>query len=350
VHAMRAPIVIAILLCTTASRADEPPHAPITVAAYNEPPFTIRQPDGSFTGIAIELMRMVAAELGTTATVRYVPVEDLTSGKLPDDVVAAVNVTEKINQRFELTHAFYSTGLSIAIAETTKESFVSVLARVFSGTFLWVLIGTVILLGTVGLLMYWVERRPVPQKTTEQQAMSKALFWAFEPVIGYKASQHQTRGGRVLGTVWGLCGVVLVSGLTATLASQLTAQKLAPSVRGPDDLPHSRVGIVEHTAGVRYADRRGLRHRRFPNLDAALSALDRGDVDAVLDDAPNLLYFATTTHPKIRVLPGTFLNHGIAFGLQHGSPLRPDINRAMLKVTSSDAWRSLLVTYLGSAE
>jgi polar amino acid transport system substrate-binding protein len=344
-------MVIAVILgCSLVARADAPPPISVVVRAGGEPPFTIKQADGTWSGIGVELIRQVATELGTTIVVREAPVEQLTSGTAPDDVVAVLNVSEKMNARFDLTHAFVSTGLAIAVQETPKESFVAVIARVFSGTFLWVLIGTVVLLGAVGLLMFWVEKRPPPQKTAEQQAMSKALFWAFEPVIGYKASQHQTRAGRVLGTVWGLCGVVLVSGLTATLASQLTAQKLAPSVRGPDDLPRVRVGVVDHTAGPRYADRRGFRRRTFVDLDQALSALDRGEVDAVVDDAPNLQFFATTTHPKIRVLPGTFLNHGIAFGLRPNSPLRSEFNRAMLKVTNSDAWRSVLAGYLGSAD
>ena len=140
-----------------------------------------------------------------------------------------------------------------------------------------------------------------------------------------------------------------MSGLTATLASQLTAQKLAPTVRGPDDLPRVRVAVIEHTASVRFADRRGLRRRTFAELDQALAALERGEVDAVIEDAPNLQYFANTSHPHIRVLPGTFLNHGYAFGLRPDSSLRHDFNRAMLKVTNSDAC-SLLANYLGSAD
>jgi ABC-type amino acid transport substrate-binding protein len=348
---MRA-LLIAIAVCGSipAARADAPPR-PLTVATHDDPPFQIKNADGSWTGIAIEMLRLIATELGTTIEVRDVPRATMTTGALPDvDIVATLNVSERMNGRYELTHAFYSTGLAIAVSDTGKESVLDVLARVFSGTFVWVLIGTVVLLAAVGLLMWWIEKRPVASKSAEQQAMSKALFWAFEPVIGYKASQHSTHAGRVLGTIWGLCGVVLVSGLTATLASQLTAQKLSPAVRGPDDLPRVRVAVVEHTAGVRFTDRRGLRRRTFVDLDQALSALDRGEVDAVIEDAPNLLYFAQTSHPRARVLPGTFLNHGYSFGLRADSPIRRDFNRAMLKVTNGDAWRSLLASYLGSAD
>lgn len=327
------------------------PLPPLVVATHDEPPSQIHNADGSWSGISIDLLRLVAGELGTTIVVRDTPREQIVGGPLPDaDVVATLAVGERMNSRYELSHAFQSSGLAIAVPEVPRESTFDILARIFSGTFLWVLIGTVVLLGAVGLLMWWIERRPVPPAPPEKQALSKALFWAFEPVIGYKASQHSTRAGRILGTLWGVCGVVLVSGLTASLASQLTAHRLAPSVRGPDDLPRVRVAIVDHTRGVRYCDRRGIRRRAFRTLEAALAALEHGEVDAVVDDAPDLSYAQQNSHPHIHVLPGTFMNAGAAFGLRPDSPLRHDFNRALLKVTASDAWRSVVASYLGQAE
>jgi polar amino acid transport system substrate-binding protein len=159
-----------------------------------------------------------------------------------------------------------------------------------------------------------------------------------------------THAGRVIGTVWGLFGVVLVSGLTATLASQLTAHQLAPTVHGPDDLPKVRVAVVEHTAGVRYTDRHGIKRKTFPDVDQALTALDRDEVDVVINDAPSLAYAGENAHPHIRVLPGTFLNHGYAFGMRPDAPYRHELNRALLKVTSDDAFRSLIAHYLGQAD
>src|SRR5258708_1825852 len=195
---MRSIVIAVALCCSFVARADAP--RTLTVACHDDPPFTMKQADGAWSGIGIELLRMIATELGATISIHESSRTEMTTGALPDvDIVAALNVTEKMNARYELSHAFYNTGLAIAVPETTKESVLGVLGRVFSGTFLWILIGTVILLATVGMLMWWIERRPVTAKTAEQQAMSKALFWAFEPVIGYKASQHPTRARRVLG-------------------------------------------------------------------------------------------------------------------------------------------------------
>jgi ABC-type amino acid transport substrate-binding protein len=318
---------------------------------HDDPPFVIKQANGEFTGISVGLLRLVATEMNAKLEIRDVPREEIVGGPLPDvDVVATLNVSEKMNARYELSHGFYSTGLSIAVPETPKESWVRIVARIFSGTFLWILIGVVVLLLAVGMLMWWIEKRPVQPLPKEKAALSKALFWAFEPVIGYKASQHSTRAGRVLGTIWGLFGVVLVSGLTANLAAQLTAQRLAPTVRGPEDLPRVRVGVVVHTAGRKFCDRRGIHRNEYENLDLALSALERHELDAVVADLPDLTYQTQAAHAHVQVLAGTFANHNYAFGLQPDSPIRKEFNTALLKVTYGDQWPSLLAQFLGRAD
>jgi ABC-type amino acid transport substrate-binding protein len=255
-----------------------------------------------------------------------------------------------MNARYDLSHAFYATGLSIAVHEPKKESVLGMVGRIFSGTFVLVVVGVFGALTLVGLLMYWFEKRHVEPLPKEKQALSKALFWAFEPVIGYKASQHATRAGRVLGTIWGLFGVVMVSGLTANLAAQLTARRLDTSIHGPQDLPRVRVGVIEHTAGRKFCDRRGIARTEYATLEDSLLALDAGKVDAVVDDTPNIQYAMKGAHPHSVILPGAFAMHGYAFGLMPDSTLRKEFNVALLKVTNGDSWPSVLASYLGKAD
>jgi ABC-type amino acid transport substrate-binding protein len=338
-------VICLLLLCGVAYAGENK----LVVGTHDLPPLMIKQQDGTWTGISIELLKIIGAELGKELEFRDLPVDELVAGTNKEvDVSVSFNVNAKNDLKFDLTHAFYSTGLAIAVAEP-KNTVWAQFARVFSGRALWLVAGGLLLLTVVGLLMYWLEKRPIPAATPEKAALSKALFWAFEPVIGYKSSQHATRAGRILGTIWGLFGVVFISGLTANLASQFTVQKLATAIRGPDDLPRARLAVIYKSAGVRYADRRGLRRTVFDDVDAALAALERGEVDCVVEDLPILAYGAGHGHPKTRVLPGTFENHGYAFGLRIDSPYRRDINRALLKAIASDDWRALLASYLGPA-
>ncbi|HEY0252989.1 MAG TPA: transporter substrate-binding domain-containing protein, partial [Kofleriaceae bacterium] len=227
---------------------------------------------------------------------------------------------------------------------------VRMVARAFTGEFLLILVGVLFLLTLVGLLMWRLEKREVQPLPKERAALSKALFCAFEPVIGYKASQHTTRAGRVLGTVWGLFGVVLVSGLTANLAAQLTLRNQQTGVRSVADLPRYKIGMVEHTSTGRFFDRRGIQRHEFPSLEAALTALEAGTLDAVVDDEINLRYALKTTHDRLALLPGTFWPHSSAFGLKPDSPLRKDLNAAIVKTLNTDTWAALMASYLGKVD
>ena len=154
----------------------------------------------------------------------------------------------------------------------------------------------------------------------------------------------------MLGTVWGLFGVVMVSGLTANLAAQLTARRLDVSVHGPADLPRVRVGVMAHTLGRKFCDRRGIPRTEYPTLEEALVALENGKLDAVVTDAPDIQYALRGAHPHLVIVPGTFGAAYSTFGLVPGSPLRREFNAALIKVTSSDLWPSVLATYLGKAD
>jgi ABC-type amino acid transport substrate-binding protein len=339
-----------LVLVMVPVRAGADPGRVLHAGMHDDPPFVIKK-GSEWTGISVELLRSVATEMGATLEIKDVTREQIVTGPLPDvDVVATLVVAEKMNGRYDLSHAFYSTGLSIAVPEPKKESVLAMVGRIFSGVFVLILMGVFAVLTLVGLLMYWFEKRHVEPLPKEKQALSKALFWAFEPVIGYKASQHATRAGRVLGTVWGLFGVVMVSGLTANLAAQLTARRMDTSIHGPGDLSRVSVGVVAHTAGRKFCDHRGIVRTEYATLEDALVGIETGKVDAVVDDTPNIQYMLKGAHPHVVILPGTFAMHGYAFGFMPDGTLRKEFNAALLKVTYGDSWSSILASYLGKAD
>ncbi len=334
------------------SDIDAPP-SPIpprlVVGTHPIPPFVIENPDGSWSGISIDLVRQVAAQLGTQVEIKKLTIEQLVGANEPEiDVTASVNVTANTDKKWDLTHAFYSTGLAIAVPPERETSTWATLSRMFTSTFALTLIGVLILLVGVGYVMWWLERRAADKPGDKD--LAKAMFWAFEPVIGYKSSQHRSRGGRLLGTAWGLFGLVFVTGLTANLSARLTVDRLDVSVQGPDDLGGRVVGTVQKSLALKFCERRGLRFEVYPDAEAALGALDAGAVDAVVYEAPILAYGIKTKHRKLRLLPGTFSNHGYAFGLRKGASWRVPFNQALLTVAASDDFSGVIARYLGQSE
>jgi ABC-type amino acid transport substrate-binding protein len=168
--------------------------------------------------------------------------------------------------------------------------------------------------------------------------------------VGYGDKSPVTVAGRLIALVWMFAAILVISSLTASIASALTVNQLSAAVSGPDDLPKVKVGTVEPSAGLRYLQRRSIPAHGYPDARAAMTALDAGAVDAVVYEAPILEWLAHgELADRVRVLPGTFDNHGYGFGMPEGSALREPLNRALLAYIASDEWPALLARYLGGA-
>jgi ABC-type amino acid transport substrate-binding protein len=328
----------------TAPKSDK-----LIVGTHPVAPFIIKGEDGTWSGISIDLWKTLADQLGLEYEIRELPVEDLTSGKHTElDVVVSLNITAKSEGVYDMTHAFYSTGLAIAVTQS-KRTWTQQLGRILSPTFLKLLGGVAGLLILAGLLMWRIERRRNPAVFGGRDGWLSGIMWSVEAVIGYADPGHQTRAGRVLQIFWALFGLLLISGLTAQLSSQLTVGELEAKVNGPDDLPKVKVGTVKPSQGARYCERRGLVCKGYDDADAALTGLEKGEVAAIVYEAPILQYFATSKHQQVKVLPGTFDNHGYGFALKIGSPIYRKLDLALLTYTASEAWSAQMANYLGAA-
>jgi ABC-type amino acid transport substrate-binding protein len=354
---VRKPWLVTLLVLIIGSRSARAAPSPdstlpqkLVVGTHEIAPFVIKHADGTWSGISIDLVRRVASELGVAVEIRGLTLDRMLAADSPDiDITASVNVTVNTDRKWSLSHAFHSTGLAIAVPQAAKASVWDTLGRVFSGTFVLTVVCVLVLLVLAGLAMWWLESR-AKEQSKQGKELSRAMYWAFEPVIGYKASQHNSRGGRLLGTLWGLFGLVFVTGLTANLSSRLTIDRLDTNVRSIEDLGTRKIGTVIKSLAERQCERRGLRFESYPDAVAALTALERGEVEAVVYEAPILAYHLRERFTKLKLIPGTFANHGYAFGLRKGAPWRDAFNAALLEVSSSDDFASAMARYIGRAE
>ena len=344
------PIAV-VLIFGMAGAAAQPAPAPtkLVVGTHEIAPFVIKNADGSWSGISIDLWKQVAEATGLAYEIRELPIDVLVSGHPSADVVVSLNITEKNEESYDLTHAFFHTGLGIATRKAGGDSVWSTLAKLATARALLALTGLIALLLGAGVLMWLIERRQNPDEFGGRDGWLQGLFWSVEAVIGYGDPTHKTRGGRVLGILWAFFGILLVAGVTAHLASSMTLDRLEGKVGGPDDLPKVRVGAVKPSSGFRYLERRGIVPAHvYPDVEQALAGLAAGELDAVVFEAPILRYQQRRAFAdRVVVLPGTFDNHGYGFGLTAGSPHRELIDRAVLRISGSDAFRGLLTTYLG---
>ena len=354
VPASAAPRVLAKAPAAPAALDPAPPPAQkkLVVGTHPIPPFVVKGDDGSWSGISIELWKRVAEKANLAYEIREVPIPALLEPDPALDVIVSLNVSVQAEQKLDLTHAFYSTGLAIAVVPKEPSTFSS-LKQIFTRGFAGTIALTFVVLTFFGLLMWLAERRRNDAQFGGGvvKGIANGFWWSAVTMttVGYGDKSPVTFFGRAVALFWMFAGVFAISMFTASISSALTVNQLESGVRGPSDLGKVSVGTVEPSGGARYLKRRDVAFKGYPNATEALKALERHEIEAVVYEAPILQHLQRTAFEKVTILPGTFDNHGYAFGLRSGSPVRESINLTLLEIIASNAWSELLARYVGNA-
>jgi ABC-type amino acid transport substrate-binding protein len=350
-------LLLALIACLAVPQLGlaETPQKTLTVGVKVAPPFVIKQPDGSFSGLSIELWQRVAERLGAdyqfTETSLNGLLTGLQEGRL-DASVAATTVTAEREELVDFSHPFHTTGLTIAVPAKNSGLW-AVVKRLLSWEFFvacGALVGVLLL---VGFLLWLAERHKNQEMFggTKAQGIGASFWWAAVTMttVGYGDKAPTTFVGRIVGLVWMFAAIIIISSFTAAIATSLTVGQLSSSVSSVSDLSSVRVDTVSGSASAASLRERGIGFNASASLTDALNRLAQGQADAVVYDQPIVKYHIMRDYPgALRVLPNTFERQDYAIALPEGSEWREPINHALLEVIASESWRTTLAKYLGS--
>lgn len=88
----------------------------------------------------------------------------------------------------------------------------------------------------------------------------------------------------------------------------------------------------------------------FASLDDALTALEDGDIEAVIHDAPILRYAVREGDHDVDISNGVLIRDDYAFAFPEGSALREQVNLALLSILFEPVWQDIRRRYLGQFE
>jgi ABC-type amino acid transport substrate-binding protein len=329
----------------------------LTIATRHVPPFSIKQDDGSWHGISIELWSQIADRLGLDYRYREMGLKAMLTAverKEVDAAVAALTITSEREQHIDFTHSFLSTGLGIAVPLNSGGGWLAVTQAFFSARFLQVVTGLLGLLLLIGILVWFFERRRNAQfGGTPAQGIGSGLWWSAVTMttVGYGDKSPLTLGGRVVALIWMFTSIIIISSFTAAIATALTIGELGGKVQGKEDLTRARVASVADSTSAQYLTGARINFRDEPDLQSALDALANGAVDAVVYDAPILRYQVRQRYSdQLSVLPGSFARQDYGIALPTDTPRREALNQALLESLQAPAWEELLYRYLGKID
>jgi len=175
-----------------------------------------------------------------------------------------------------------------------------------------------------------------------------AAWWAASTLATQADQMPRAALSRIVAVIWMFASVVFIAYFTASVTSTLTLQHLHGDINGPDDLPGKRVATVVGTTAEEYLLQHHIDRIPFPKIDDALDALRHEGADAVVYDAPVLMYYAShEASGKVQMVGSIFRKESYGIVFPTDSPYRKRVNEALLHIREDGTYDRLYAKWFG---
>jgi polar amino acid transport system substrate-binding protein len=326
-----------------------PANATITVATRILPPFVIEGQVG-LEGFSVDLWKELASRSAVafnwkkTENVKAI-LAAVESGEAQVGL-AAISITAAREQKFDFSQPMFESGLQVMVSTREEGGFSwrQILGYFTRGAMPYLLGVLAMLILVPGHIMWWAERKHAEPAFSKDYmpGIFQAMAWALSAAAGQQNGDPKTGFGRFMSVAAIFVSLLFLTYWQAELTSTFTVQQLQGDIAGPDDLPGKLVGTTTASTSAVYLKSKQSRVQEYQSITEAFAALEIGKLDAVVFDAPVLLYYAATSgRGKVRVVGPVFKreNYGILF--PRGSDLRKRINEALLTMREDGTYDKL---------
>jgi polar amino acid transport system substrate-binding protein len=327
-------------------------------AAGTEPARTLRivtMPTAPFVlprtatpeGFSVDVWNEVARRLHADSSWRVVGdlaslLQAVQSGEA-DVAVGAIAMTPEREKVVDFSLPYFDSGLRIAVRAQNAGGLTSMVRSIP-----WIAIGHLLLAGIVIIfvlanVLCLIERR---SRTALPKNYLSALGESLWRTLLVIATLSVDRDASAIKRV----AVVMIAQLTATVTSTQTVARMRSTIRGPDDLPGKSIASVPGTVAGDYLTARGLPFTTVTYGPDGMRMLVKGDVQAVVFDAPTLQYWAAKQGNGLVEVVGPLFRpqkYGIAVAV--GSPLRKQINQVLLDMYTDGTYEKIYAPWFAAS-
>ncbi len=333
--------VIVILITITTGLAQD---STIYIGLESAPPFIQLNNNSIPRGLSIDFWDMVETKTQLNFEYKtYSNLSELLEAIKTGDVDMSINpvtVTDSRMRKMDFSQPFFISGT--AIARKYESNWWGVLKNIFSWQFISAVAVLLFVILIFGALIWHFERK----KNKEQfghgfKGLADGFWWSAVTMttVGYGDKAPVTRGGRVVGFIWMFAAIIMISSLTAGIASALTVQSLDSKITSPEDLRRFKVATIGSSSSADYLNLFDVNFSAFETVPEALQALENDEVEVLVYDRPILQhYLGEEEYDNVILTKRNLKTDYYSFSFPKGSPLRGYLDPFVVKTLKSPEW------------
>jgi polar amino acid transport system substrate-binding protein len=318
------------------------------VATRLIPPFAMEN-KGKLTGFSIELWQKIAEQLGSKSILTVYPtLSEMFSAveqKNADVAISAISITAEREKKFDFTYPMFPSGLKILVRNPQRSGFLPNVIRDLFSPALMQIIGLAFVMVIVAAHLIWAFERRHPNSSISEKyfpGIFEAAWWSASTLATQAEEMPRGALGRIMAVFWMFIAVLFVAYFTATVTAGMTVQTLQGDIKDINDLKGRVTATTANSTSAEFLHSRQLQTLEVGNIETAYEALLTQKVDAVLFDAPVLLYYAAHDgQGKVEVVGETVRDENYGILLPTDSPNRKPINEVLLRLKENGTYQSL---------
>jgi polar amino acid transport system substrate-binding protein len=321
----------------------------LTIGLKSSPPFIVQDASGRPAGLSYSFWELIDDQVPAKITYQWFDnVEAMLSAVARNEVDFSINpitVTEQRMDSLDFSQPYFISGTALARKEgSTWGIFIK---NFFSTQFFSAL---AILLGIIfvfGFMVWLFERRKEDNEQFRKswRGIFDGFWWSAVTMttVGYGDKSPQTTGGRTIAFVWMFVAILMISGLTAGVASALTVSSIESKIETVEDLRRFSTGTIQATGTAEYLGNYGLPNNFYKTVEDGLEALKREEIDVFVFDRPVLrFYLEKGSNSELVIDQRNLKTDYYSFAYPKNSKLRETLDPKIVRALKSDSWNFIL--------